>query len=140
MNRKEEAAAFVGALAFLSLLITYGLQVALVRRTRSWPMTSATIHSFEMEVKEFDKKTDIVLPCFTFSYVVSEEEYSGRFSLFTNGEEEGESVAQKMIERKFELRYSPKRPSTWFIPDKKIDGYEVEQKMGPHMENLCPKD
>ena len=93
-----------------------------------------------MEVMEFDSRTDIMLPCFTFSYVVAQKEYSGRFSLFTNGKDEGESVARQMIERKFEIRYNPKRPSTWYIPDKKMAGYEVEQKIGPHMENLYPKD
>ena len=116
------------------------MQVILLRRTRFWPKIWATIHSADMEVMELDSKTDIMLPCFTFSYVVADKEYSGRFSLFTNGEEEGESVAEKMIERKFELRYNPKRPSTWYIPDKKMTGYEVQQKMGPHMENLYPKD
>ncbi len=89
---------------------------------------------------ELDSKTDIMLPCFTFSYAVADKEFSGRFSLFTNGQEEGESVARQMIERRFEIRYNPKRPWTWYIPDKKMAGYEVEQKMGPHMEGLYPKD
>jgi hypothetical protein len=140
MSRKGEATIFVGAVALLMVLTCYVLQVILLRRTRFWTKVWATIHSADMEVMELDSKTDIMLPCFTFSYVVADKEYSGRFSLFTNGEEEGESVAEKMIERKFELRYNPKRPSTWYIPDKKLDGYEVEQKIGPHMENLYPKD
>jgi hypothetical protein len=140
MSRKGEAIEFVGALALLLALAGYALQLILLRRTKYWPKIGATIHSADMQVMELDSKTDIMLPCFTFSYVVADKEYSGRFSLFTNGEEEGESVAEKMIERKFELRYNPKRPSTWYIPDKKMDGYEVEQKMGPHMESLYPKD
>jgi hypothetical protein len=140
MSRKGEAIEFVGAVALLLALAGYFLQVMLLKRTKFWPKIWATIHSANIEVMELDSKTDIMLPCFTFSYVVADKEYSGRFSLFTNGEEEGQSVAEKMIERKFELRYNPKRPSTWYIPDKKIDGYEVEQKMCPHVENLCPKD
>jgi hypothetical protein len=140
MSRKGEAIEFVGALALLVALVGYALQVLLLKRTRYWPKIWATIQSADMEVMELDRKTDIMLPCFTFSYVVAEREYSGRFSLFTNGEEEGELVARQIIERKFEIRYNPKRPANWYIPDKKMAGYEVEQKMGPHMESLTPKD
>jgi hypothetical protein len=140
MSRKGEAIEFVGAAALLVAFTGYALQVILLKRTKSWPKTWATIHSADMEVMELDSKTDIMLPCFTFSYVVADKEYSGRFSLFTNGEEEGESVAQQMVERKFEIRYNPKRPSTWYIPDKKMAGYEIEQKMSPHIESLYPKD
>jgi hypothetical protein len=140
MSRKGEATVFVGAVALLVVLTGYVLQVFLLRRTKFWPKSWATIHSADMEVMELDSKTDIMLPCFTFSYVVADKEYSGRFSLFTNGEEEGQSVAQQMVERKFEIRYNPKRPSAWYIPEKKMNGYEVEQKMGPHMENLAPED
>ena len=139
MSRKGEAIEYVGALALLVALAGYGLQVILIKRTKRWPKVLATIHSADMEVMELDRNTDIVLPCFTFSYLVAEKEYSGRFSLFTNGQEEGQSVAMKLIDRKFELRYDPKRPSRWHIPDKKMEGFEVEQKIGPHMESLYPK-
>ncbi|MGA7242159.1 MAG: hypothetical protein WBX19_03200 [Terracidiphilus sp.] len=140
MSRKGEATIFVGTLALLLALTGYALQVILLRRTKFWPKTWATIHSAHTEVMELDRKTDIMLPCFTFSYAVADKEFSGRFSLFTNGQEEGESVARQMIERRFEIRYNPKRPWTWYIPDKKMAGYEVEQKMGPQMEGLYPKD
>jgi hypothetical protein len=94
-----------------------------------------------MEVMELDEKTDIMLPCFAFSYVAAGENHSGRFSLFTNGEEEGESAAKKMVGREIEILYDPRRPSTWYIPDKKIEGFEVEQKMSPHLlEKLYPAD
>lgn len=140
MSRKGEAIEFVGAIALLVALAGYILQVVLLKRTKYWPKAWATIHSAEMEVMELDRKTDIMLPCFTFSYLVAETEYSGRFSLFTNGEEEGQSMARKLIKRNFELRYNPKRPSIWYIPDRKMDGFEVEQKIGPHMEKLLPQD
>jgi hypothetical protein len=92
-----------------------------------------------MEIMELDAKTDIVLPCFAFSYVASGENHSGRFSLFTDGQEEGESMARKMIRRTIEIQYNPRRPSIWYIPEKMIDGYEVEQKMFPRR-TLYPKD
>jgi hypothetical protein len=92
-----------------------------------------------MEIMELDAKTDIMLPCFAFSYVAAGENHSGRFSLFTDGQEEGESMARKMIERTIEIQYNPRRPSTWYIPETKIEGYEVEQKMFPRR-TLYPKD
>jgi hypothetical protein len=110
MSRKGEAIEFVGAAALLVAFTGYALQVILLKRTKSWPKTWATIHSADMEVMELDSKTDIMLPCFTFSYVVADKEYSGRFSLFTNGEEEGESVAQQMVERKFEDEPAHRKP------------------------------
>jgi hypothetical protein len=46
-----------------------------------------------------------------------------------------------MIKRTIEIQYDPKRPSAWYIPEKKIEGFEVQQKMSPHlMESLYPKD
>jgi len=92
-----------------------------------------------METMELDAKTDVVVPCFAFSYVAVGENHSGRFSLSTDGQEEGESMARKMIERTIEIQYDPKRPSAWYIPEKKIEGYEVEQKMFPRR-SLYPKD
>jgi len=132
-------------LASGSLLIVvlagFGLAKLLERRTRAWPRTWAIIRSTDMEVMELDGKTDILLPCFTFSYVAAGESCSGRFSLFTDGEEEGEAMAKKMAGRSFEIQYDPRRPSSWYIPDKKIEGYEVEQKLSPHLlEKLYPSD
>jgi hypothetical protein len=84
-----------------------------------------------MEIMELDGKTDVMLPCFTFSYFAAGESYSGRFSLLTDGQNEGESVAQNMMKRTIEIQYDPKRPSTWYIPDKTIGGYEVGQRLFP---------
>lgn len=112
-----------------------------VRRTRKWPTATATIDSAKLEVMELDDKNDIMLPCFAFSYVAAGGNHSGRFSLFTNGEEEGEALARKMVKRELQIQYDPRHPSTWFIQDKKLEGYEVEQKMNPHLlEKLYPDD
>jgi|SRR5580658_182952 hypothetical protein len=140
MTRTEARALASGSLLLVALA-GFGLAKLLERRTRTWPKTSATIHSAKMEIMELDGKTDVVLPCFSFSYVAAGGNYSGRFSLFTDGEEEGESIAKKMIKRAIEIQYDPRSPSHWYIPDKKMEGFEVEQKMSPHlMESLYPKD
>lgn len=139
MNIRSKARLFATGTLLLIALVGLGLSKLLQRRTRTWPKTSATIDSAKMEIMELDAKTDIVLPCFAFSYVASGENHSGRFSLFTDGQEEGESMARKMIRRTIEIQYNPRRPSIWYIPEKMIDGYEVEQKMFPRR-TLYPKD
>ncbi len=141
MGFRSEAELLALGSVFLVLLVRLVWVKLRKRRAQAWPKTLATIESFEMETKDLDDKTEIVLPCFTFSYVAAGENYSGRFSLFTDGEQEGEFLAKKMVRREIEIQYDPKRPSAWYIPDKRIEGYEVEQKMSSHlMESLYPKD
>jgi hypothetical protein len=140
MNRGEARMLASGA-SLLFVLAGFGLAKLLERRSRAWPKTWATIRSADIEVMELSEKTDIVLPCFTFSYSVADQDYSGRFSLFTDGKEEGELMTKKMTGRRFEVKYDPKCPSIWYIPDKRMEGYEVEQKGSPHLtESLYPKD
>ncbi len=137
----REAWAIAPALILLAVLARFGWLALRERRALRWPKTWATIHSATMEVMKLDDKNDIMLPCFAFSYVAAGENHSGRFSLFSNGEEEGRLVSKKMIGRNIELQYDPKRPSTWYIPGKTIEGCEVEQKMSPHLlEKLYPSD
>lgn len=138
MSDRGKARALASASLLLLALAGLGLAKLLERRTRTWPKTSATIHSATMEIMDLDDKNEIVLPCFDFSYAAVGGNYSGRFSLFTDGQEEGESLAKKMIKRTIVIQYDPKRPSKWHIPEKEIDGYEVEQKMFPRRA-LYPK-
>jgi hypothetical protein len=137
--RTSEAKLIASGTLLIVALVGLGLSKLLQRRTRSWPKVVATIHSAAIETMDLDSKNEIDLPCFAFSYVVAGESYSVRFSLFTDGREEGESMARKMIRRNVEIQYDPKRPSTWYIPKKEIEGYEVEQKMFPRR-SLYPKD
>jgi hypothetical protein len=140
-NARNTAEMLVFILVVAGAGFRVGWQRLRARRTRKWPKTSATIRSWQMQSMKLDDKTDIVLPCFTFRYDANGESFSGKFSLFTDGEEEGKSVAGRMIGRSLDVRFDPKRPSTWIIPDKRIEGYEVEQKMSPHLfEKLYPSD
>jgi hypothetical protein len=49
------------------------------------------------------------------------------------------SLIDRMIGRKLQVRYDPRRPEVWFIPNKVIEGCKVEQKMNPHFIALYPK-
>ena len=78
----------------------------------------------------------ILLPTFAFSYQVSGEYYSGRFSLMPKAfptKEIIESIIHRMSGRKLLVRYQPDHPEVWFIPDEFIDGLKVEQKIGSHV-------
>lgn len=140
MTRSEARVIASGLLLILSVL-GFGLAKLLEGRTRRWPRTWATVDSTQMEVKELDERTDIVIPCFTFSYVVNQEHFTGKFSLFTDGEDEGKEVGRRMIDHRFEVQYNPRHPSSWYIPDKTINGYEIEQKMRQSFyRKLAPSD
>jgi len=87
-----------------------------------------------------------VLPTFAFSYQVSGEYYSGKFaliperSLFPN-RALIESMIEGMIGRKLLLRYNPRQPDAWFIPEERIDGCKVAQRIGSQMiHRYYPRD
>jgi len=112
-------------------------------QTREWPATEATIESGALEPTHETNK--LVLPTFAFSYQVSGEYYSGRFSLLPNERFSGQtlfdSLMGQMIGRKLLIRYDPQRPQQWFIPDEFIEGCKVEQKVGVHVvHDFYPRD
>ena len=93
----SEAKSFTSGAVFLALLVRLGWQALRIERTRTWPKTWATIDSAKMEAMELDEKTDTVSPSFAFSHAASGENHTGRFSLFTGGQEVGESMAKEML-------------------------------------------
>jgi len=105
-----------------------------------WIPAEATIESGALEGTQESGR--VVLPTFAFSYRGSDQYYSGRFSLRANlSRALAESMIGKMIGRKLLVRYDSKRPEVWFIPDKVIEGYEVEQNLGSHiMHDYSPRD
>ena len=114
-------------------------QRKLVQDAREWLLTEATINSGALESMQGTNKA--VLPTFAFSYQVSGEYYSGKFSLmpkraFFPSEARRaflESMIEGMIGRKLSIRYNPRQPDAWFIPEERIGGCKVEQRIGSHM-------
>jgi hypothetical protein len=114
---------------------------------REWLPTEATVNSGALESMQETNKA--VLPTFAFSYQVSGEYYSGKFALmpkkafFPSQARKTmiESMIEGMIGRKLLLRYNPRQPDAWFIPEERIDGYKVEQRIGSHMiHSYYPRD
>jgi Protein of unknown function (DUF3592) len=103
-----------------------------VKKAKQWPKTEGTIQSGAIEVVAQTKFNTIRLPVFAFSYQVQGEYYSGRFALMPYTVAYDESLIDRMIGRKLIVCHDPAHPDRWLIPDETIDGYKVEQKMGPH--------
>jgi hypothetical protein len=107
-----------------------------LERTEAWPIIQATIESGRLErVTE----SRAVLPTFAFSYQIAGEYYSGRFSLVPANTDPGLLIDQ-LAGRKLLVRCNPRRPDIWFIPDERIEGCKVEQKLGPHLVGLYPQE
>jgi|HubBroStandDraft_1064217.scaffolds.fasta_scaffold32876_2 hypothetical protein len=122
-------AVFVAVAAWV---ISWHRQHKLVQQAGQWVPIEARIESGALEGTHESGK--VVLPTFAFSYQVSEDNYSGRFSLRANlSKALAQSMIDEMIGRKLLLRYDPDHPADWFIPDEFIDGYKVEQKIGSHV-------
>jgi hypothetical protein len=107
-----------------------------VEEAGTWPVTEATIESGAVERTA---ESRAVLPTFAFSYQIVGEYYSGRFGLIP-ADTDSAALIDPMIGRKLQLRYNPLQPAVWFIADERIEGCKVEQKLGPHVVGLYPKD
>jgi hypothetical protein len=130
-------AVFVAVAAWV---ISWHRQRKLVQQAGQWVPIEARIESGALEGTHESGK--VVLPTFAFSYQVSEDSYSGRFSLKANlSKALAESMIDQMIVRKLLLRYNTEHPAEWFMPDEFSDGYKVEQMIGSHfMHDYSPND
>jgi hypothetical protein len=130
------------AVAVIIPVVAWGVsqyrQRRLLQASREWLPVEAKIESGALEGTRESGK--VVLPTFAFSYEVSGEYYSGRFSLapkraFPGGAvlESRQLLMDRLMGRKLLLRYNPEAPEMWLIPDDFIDGWKVQQKIGAHL-------
>ena len=116
-------------LVILGACIAAGLIAWIVRnaihesQARNWLSTEATIQSAGIETIGTGRYSE-ELPCFAFSYVVGGEYYSGRFALSAK-DDHADALIKEMVDRKLIVLYNPKRPSSYFIPNDEMEGYEV---------------
>jgi len=133
---------FIGLLAAIAAVggWWWRIEARKVEVARNWPTAEATVESGTLEpIADSSSRAPIVLPVFAFSYEVDENYYSGRFAL-SHINADADQIIQRVIGRKLQIRYNPSSPVTWFIPDEEIEGCRVEQKMGPHLVGLYPRD
>lgn len=90
-----------------------------------WPETEGIIQSANMEMVERIGHLREELPFFTFSYVVENEYYSGRFGLRVP-EDRASTLMREWVNTKINVRCDPKRPSVFSLSDEMpVDGFRV---------------
>lgn len=115
-------------------------QKSKLTKAKQWPRTEATIQTGAIEVVAPHLGSAMRLPVFAFSCQVGGEYYSGRFALMPYTVQYDDSLVNRMIGRKLLICYDSAHPDRCLIPDDMIDGYKVEQKMGPHLLDYYPSD
>lgn len=65
-----------------------------------------------------------------FSYAVGSDRYLGQFALENPLKEPDDSPTPHLIGSKLPLRYNPQKPEIWYIPQKLIEGWEIQQRNG----------
>lgn len=131
----------LGVLGVVAVVVAVGAgwwwwQRKRVEETERWPQAEATIESGSLEAPAQGRFN---LPTFAFSYQAAGKYYSGCFGLMPHTTD-SDALIDRMIGRKLQVRYDPSRPEVCFIPDRVIEGCEVEQKMGPHVAGFYPKN
>lgn len=120
------------SVAVAAWIVSHYKRGMLAEEAAQWTAVEATIESGALEGTRESNR--VVLPTFAFSYRVSGEYYSGRFSLRASlSKTLAEAMISKMVGRRILVRYDPKRPEVWMVADESIDGYKVEQKLSSHL-------
>ena|ERR1700760_4701675 len=139
MDREAAELIFYSALLLL-LVCGWTWRSIRLRSTKTWAETQGTVESGAFENVQGGRYLKAVLPVFAFSYVVKGEHYSGRFSLLPYSNDLGDSIIKLIVGNKVPVRYNPVRPDQWFVDQRFMQGYKVEQKIGPPFDRLYPKD
>ena len=122
----------ISVLAWIAVFGVFaGLGVQLFRNARrqkeaqSWPRTEATIQSSEMEWMSHGRG-QVERPCFAFSYTVSGEYYSGRFSLW-GCNDRYTTLMREMIDTKLSIHYNSAKPEEFVLPESTVEGCRIQK-------------
>lgn len=125
------SSALVYIIAAIVVVVAFGrVYVAYVKKTRlkgavDWPETEGTIRSATVRLVGRAGYRTEKLPFFAFSYEVDSEYYSGRFGLRVD-EERANQLTRDLVDTKITVRYDPKRPETYCLPEElPVEGYRV---------------
>lgn len=89
--------------------------------TAGWLETEATIQSAAIQETRGPSP-----PGFEFSYSVQGEYFSGRFFLKANPDQ-SDQLLKRLLNQKFPVQHDPDSPSSWYIAEATIAGYEIIQ-------------
>jgi len=100
----------------------------LVADTADWLETDATIQSAAIQETPLQRAPSP--PGFAFSYSVRGEYFSGQFFLRADPEQ-SDHLLKILLNEKFPIQYDPDNPSSWYIAEATMAGYEIIQYLSP---------
>ena len=92
--------------------------------TAAWLETEATIQG--AAIQETPLQRGPSPPGFEFSYSVHGEYFSGRFFSRANLDQ-SDPLLKRLLNPKFPVQHDPDSPSSWYIAEATIAGYEIIQ-------------
>jgi uncharacterized protein DUF3592 len=111
----------VGAVAILVLWLVRGSSPEDDRA--NWPATEATIQSVGKVIGS--GRGSYPLDVGDFSYVVKDEYYSGR-AMISRSFSTGDSQPRDLIDKKFQVRYDPRKPEKYEVSQSEVEGYLLD--------------
>jgi len=107
-----------------------GLVVYFVRRpvrpeeAANWPVTEGTIQSVTNITFRTAERSDLTYAG-DFSYHVNDEYYSGKVRISRSFSAHNHS-AEDLINQKIQVRYNPRRPEKFFVPQAELGGFLLD--------------
>ena len=95
-----------------------------VADTADWLEAEATIHGAAVQETPTGKAPSS--PGFAFSYSIHGEFFSGRFFLKADPNQ-SDQLLKSLLNQKIPVQYDPDNPSSWYIAEATIAGYEIMQ-------------
>jgi len=116
-------------LILLAILLLAGVAVFVLRRSVSaeraakWPVAEATIQT--VRIARYGKNTGNPIYVGDFSYTVGDEYYSGTLAI-SNSFSTGEAPPGNLINQKIEVRYNPRKPRQFSVPQQEVQGFLLD--------------
>jgi len=114
-------ATVLGALASIAVWLTR--RAAPREKTDNWPVAQATIQSVGKAIG--NGRGSYPLDVGDFTYVVNDEYYSGRVRI-SRSFSTGDSQPKDLINKKFQVRYNPRKPDQYDIREADAGGFLLD--------------
>jgi hypothetical protein len=93
-------------------------------KAANWPVTEGTIQAVARVYYKTSENPDAI-HVGDFSYSVNNEYYSGRVTI-TRSFSTHDSSAKDLIDQKFQVRYNPRRPEKYFVPQAELGSFLLD--------------
>jgi len=95
-------------------------------KTAAWPITEGMIQSVNTEIVYQGRGSHADDVC-DFSYVVNGDYYSGRLLVSRRSEEAQSAALTVLVNKKFPVRYNPRKPEKFAVVSVDLDGFCLGQ-------------